>query len=70
MAVGWTGSGSGMAPFGRSAGSASGGGFLVPAAGGQVAPAEARPPLSLVAGVGARITGSSRGLHPVCRGFL
>ena len=42
MAFRRAGSGSGVASFSGSAGGASGGGFLIPAAGGQVTPAEAR----------------------------
>ena len=42
MAFRRAGSGSGVVSFSGSAGGASGSGFLIPAAGGQVTPAEAR----------------------------
>ena len=70
LALRWAGSGSGVASFAGSAGGASGVGFLIPAPGGQVAPAEARPPLRFQPVVWARSPGSSRGLHPVGLGLL
>ena len=70
MAFRRAGSGSGVASFSGSAGGASGGGFLVPAAGGQVTPAEARPPLHVLPEVLGRIHGISRGLHPTGLSFL
>ena len=70
MALRGAGSGSGVASFAGSAGGASGVGFLAPAPSCQVAPAEARPPLSVLKAFCIRGPGSSRGLHPVGLGLL